>query len=118
MSSFEDRIRFALPYIDASLQRSNPSGNTLQDVVGDVISGHAHLWTGEQSAIVTQPVQSVRVWHGGGEMSDMIGIMQRAWPLMVQHGAQELRIEDTRKGWAKQLRPHGFEQVLALVKEA
>ena len=107
-----DQLAFALPYLEASLERSNPSGNSLEDVIGDVVSGHAHLWIGEASAIVTQPVYSHRIWHGGGELSDMVSVMQRAWPLMVSHGAQELRIENTRKGWAKQLRPHGFEQVV------
>jgi hypothetical protein len=114
----EERLAFAAPFIQASLERSNPSGNTLQEVLTDIVRGGSHLWLGEQSAIVTQPVYSHRVWHGGGDMSDMIEVMQRAWPQMVQHGAQELRIEETRKGWLKQLRPHGFEQVIALVKES
>lgn len=113
-----DAIAFAAPFIRASLERSNPSKNTLEEVLGDVMRGGSHLWVGENSAVVTQPVYGHRIWHAGGDLADLVSVMQRAWPLMVQHGAQELRIEDTRKGWAKQLRPHGFEQVLALVKEA
>lgn len=114
----EERLAFAAPFIQASLDRSNPSGNTLEEVLGDVVRGGSHLWIGAESAIVTQPVYGHRIWHAGGEMAEMVQVMQRAWPVMVKHGAQELRIENTRKGWAKQLRPHGFEQVLALVKEA
>lgn len=114
----EQKLAFAAPYIQASLERSNPSGNTLEDVFRDVISGHAALLLGQNSAVVTQQIVSQRIWHGGGDMPDMIATMQRVWPSMVAAGVQELRIEDTRKGWAKQLRPHGFEQVMALVKEA
>ena len=108
----------AIPYIEASLERSNPSGNTLEEVLGEIQAGRAHLWIGDNCAVVTQPVYAHRIWHGGGEMADMVEVMQRAWPIMVEHGADELRIENTRKGWAKQLRPHGFEQVVTLVKEA
>lgn len=108
----------AVPYIEASLQRSNPAQNTLEGVLSDIVSGQAHLWTGQDSVIVTQPVFSHRIWHAGGEMPDMIDTMQRIWPHMVASGAHELRIDNTRKGWLKKLRPHGFEQVISLIKEA
>lgn len=114
----EDELRFAVPFIKASLERSNPSGNTLAEVLGEVAAGGAHLWLGQDSAIVTQPVYAHRIWHAGGDFAEMTEIMTRAWKLMAQQGADELRIENTRKGWLKQLRPHGFEQVIALVKEA
>jgi len=116
--NLEDRLRYAAPFIGASLERSNPSGNTLEEVLDDVARGGSHLWLGSESAIVTQPVYAHRVWHAGGDFKDMTSVMQRAWELMVENGADQLRIEETRKGWLKQLRPHGFEQVLALVKEA
>ena len=114
----EQKLAFAAPFIAASLERSNPNGNTLEGVLSDVMAGHANLLLGEESAIVTQPVYSQRVWHAGGELSDLVTTMQRVWPAMMANGVQELRIDNTRKGWLKQLRPHGFEQLITLVKEA
>lgn len=113
----EAQLRHALPLLQASLERSNPSGNTLEGVLQTIAAGNATLWTGPRSAIVTQPVFAQRIWHAGGEFADMVQVMTRAWELMKANGFDELRIENTRKGWLKQLRPHGFEQVMALVKE-
>ena len=117
-SKIEDRLIKALPHIQASLERSNPSDNTIDGIIQDILCGEAHLWLGENSAIVTQPVYGHRIWHAGGEFSEMVEIMTRAWAIMEKHGAQELRIDNTRKGWLKQLRPHGFDQVVSLIKEA
>lgn len=113
----EERLAFAAPFIQASLDRSNPSGNTLEEVLGDVLTGRARLWLGPDSAAVTQHIATERIWHAGGSMESLTESLQRAWPVMQSVGIERLAIESTRKGWAKQLKPHGFSQVLALVKE-
>lgn len=114
----QDQLRFALPYLEASLQRSNPNGNTIEELVGEILSGRARLWLGRESAAVTQHVATERIWHAGGTLESLTKSFQQAWPVMQGVGIERLAIEDTRKGWAKQLRPHGFRQVVALVKES
>lgn len=113
-----DQLRMAVPYIEASLARSNPSGNTLQDVLNELATGRARLWLGPDSAAVTQHVATERIWHAAGSMESLVDSFQKAWPVMQSVGIERLAIENTRKGWAKQLKPHGFQQVLALIKEA
>ena len=110
-------MRFALPYIEASLTRSNPDGDTLESVFRQVAAGNARLWLGPDSAAVTQHVSTELIWHAGGSMESLTQSFEQAWPLMQQIGIERLAIEDTRKGWAKRLKPHGFRQVMALVKE-
>lgn len=100
-------------WIAESLERS-PCGNTLEDVAADIESGAARLWIGRSSAVVTQPVLGERVWHAGGDMADLILQMQRASKVLKKAGVERLTIEDTRKGWAKILRPHGFVQFQGL----
>ena len=77
-------------------------------IAQDIAEGHARLWVGRASAVVTQPVLTERIWSAGGDMADMIAQMQRAAVQLKQAGFERLTIEHTRKGWAKVLRPHGF----------
>lgn len=94
-------------WISESLERS-PCGATLEGVAQDISEGHARLWVGEASAVVTQPVFTERVWHAGGNMADLIKQMRRASDVLKEQGFERLTIEQTRKGWTKVLRPYGF----------
>lgn len=104
-------------WIEQSIRRSPGQDEPLSDdqvasllaAIGeDINQGHARLWVGPTSAVVTQPVLGERVWHAGGEMGDIISQMQRAAKILKAQGVERLTIEATRKGWAKALRPYGF----------
>jgi hypothetical protein len=109
-----DALAFAVPFIEASLKRSNPSGNTLEEVLGEIQAGRARLWMGHNSAAITQHVATERVWHASGDGQDLMAIFQRAVPILRQVGVERLTVEDTRKGWTKRLRPYGFEPFTGL----
>lgn len=94
-------------WIAESLERS-PCGSTLEGIAQDIAEGHARLWVGRASAVVTQPVLTERVWHAGGEMADLIEQMGHAAKTLKTAGFERLTIEQTRKGWSKVLRPYGF----------
>lgn len=113
----QQQLEFAAPFIQASLKRS-PCGSTLQEVLSEVALGNARLWLGPQSAAVTQFVATEQIWHAGGDMADLIATMQRAWPIMQARGIERLAIQDTRNGWGKQLKPHGFKPTTMLIREA
>jgi len=114
--TLEDQLRHAAPYIAASFDRS-PHNGSVEGVLKTIASGNAHLLTGRDCALVLQPVVAQRIWHASGDFDEMTEILQGAWPRMQAAGFDELRIDRTRKGWAKRLRPFGFEQVISLVKE-
>ena len=104
-------------WIEQSIRRSPGDGSQPDDetvarmVAGvgqDISEGHARLWVGEASAVVTQPVIGERVWHAGGDMVDIVAQMTRASEALKKAGVHRLTIERTRKGWAKALRPYGF----------
>jgi hypothetical protein len=94
-------------WIAESIERS-PCGHSLDQIAADIDAGAARLWVGRASAVVTQPVLGERIWHAGGDMGDLIDQLKRAEAVFRRAGVERLTIEDTRKGWAKILRPHGF----------
>lgn len=113
---FEERLAFAAPYIQASLERS-PCGSTLQEVLEAIVRGEARLWTNDEGVAVTERQVVERVWHAGGSLDGVIDIMNRALPILQKDGIERLAIEGTRPGWERALAPHGFEPVTALVKD-
>lgn len=112
--TLQDALRHAEPYIESSLRRSNPDGDTINDVLQQVVTGNARLWIGKDSAAVTQNISTELIWHAGGEGEDLIQTLQHAADQMRRAGVERLTIEETRKGWAKRLRPYGFEPFTGL----
>lgn len=113
-------------WIEQSIRRSPGDGSVPDDetvarilagVGQDIQEGHARLWVGDASAVVTQPVIGERVWHAGGDMVDMVAQMHRAAGVLRSEGVQRLTIESTRKGWAKALRPYNFTPLQGLEVE-
>jgi len=90
------------PYTEDEIQQ------IVDGIAADIGNGYARLWVGQASAVVTQPVLTERIWSAGGNMEDMIAQMQRAGAHLKQAGFERLTIENTRKGWAKKLKPIGF----------
>ena len=121
--SAEARLERAIPKIEASLARSNPDGTTLAEIVGDIRSGDAHLWENEGAAAVTAFTQTAKisldelVWAAGGEMKALMLILTEGADWLAENGFNRLMIEDTRKGWAKALKPHGFRVATVLIKD-
>lgn len=119
----QDAIDHATPYIEASLKRSNPDGDTLDDVFGAVFGEVARLWTGMDSAAVTALIQTAKftgeeiVWHAGGDMRNLMELLHHAAEALSEAGCDRIIVEETRPGWARALKAHGFREVTVLVKE-
>ncbi|MCA8902101.1 MAG: hypothetical protein KDA53_12710 [Hyphomonas sp.] len=79
--------------------------------------GRAHLWVGAASAVVTEPLNGVRVWQAGGDFADMVAQMTRAADILRAQGFERMTIEETRKGWAKVLRQYNFQPFQGLELE-
>lgn len=113
----------ARPFVEASIARSNPAGNTVGEVLDALFDGEARLWLGNQSAAVTQFLQDAtvrldeRVWHAAGDMSDLMDVLNFGALACRQVGCDRLIIEDTRPGWARILKEHGFREMTVLVKD-
>lgn len=119
----EHVIERAKPHIEASLKRSNPDGDTIDDVMDAVFGEVALLWTGMDSAAVTALMRDAHftgshiVWHAGGEMGNLMELLAHAADACRAAGVDRIIVEETRPGWARALKAHGFKAVTVLVKE-
>jgi hypothetical protein len=102
-------------WLAQSLERS-PCGSTLEDIAREIRTGAAHLWVGEESAAVTFPEVSARIWHAGGEFRDLVRLLDRAERAWRTQGIARIVIDDTRKGWERVLAPYGFNPTNGLEK--
>lgn len=117
----------AEPLIEKSLQRSNPDGHTVADVLAQVENGDARLWLGPNSAVVTQVLQNANIsleeliWHAAGELKGVLEILDYGAQACRMAGCDRLVLfadeGDTRKGWERVLEAKGFKKVTVLVKE-
>jgi hypothetical protein len=117
----------AAPLIEASIQRSNPDGNTVADVLEAIEQGSARLWLGPDSAVVTTLLQNARIsldeviWHAGGSLKGVLEILEHGGNACRMAGCDKLVLfadeDDTRKGWERVLESRGFRKVTLLVKD-
>lgn len=111
------------PFVADSIARSNPSGNSVTEVLDAIYDGEARFWLGNGSAAVTQFLQDAvilrdeRVWHAAGTLDDLMQVLMFGALACKQAGCDRLIIEDTRPGWARVLKEHGFREMTVLVKD-
>lgn len=128
MNPISEEIRAqAEPHIEASISRSNPSGNTVAEVLDAIEDGSARLWLGPDSAVVTTLLQNAKVsldeviWHAGGSMRGVLDILDYGAQACRMVGCDQLVLfadeGDTRKGWERVLEGKGFRKVTLLVKD-
>ena len=123
----EEAKAMAAPLIQKSIERSNPDGNTVADVLEAIEEGSARLWLGPDSAVVTTLLQNARisldeiVWHAGGSLRGVLDILDYGAAACRMTGCDQLVLYadegDTRKGWEKVLEAKGFRKVTLLVKD-
>lgn len=87
-------------------------GDPEAELIAKLRAGHAQLWLGEESAMVTEvhddsEGRSVHVWLAGGDLAEIVSLTPgiAAWGRMM--GCVEATIEG-RAGWARVLKPYGF----------
>ena len=81
------------------------------EVFGLLISNQAQLWLGERSAMVLQlltPPPIVHIWLAGGDLDDLLSMRggMEAWGR--SQGCEAVTING-RRGWARVLKPYGYE---------
>lgn len=87
-------------------------GDPEAELVAKLRAGHAQLWLGERSAMVTEVTEepkgrTIHVWLAGGDLDEIVSLTPgiAAWGRMM--GCKEATIEG-RAGWARVLKSHGF----------
>lgn len=90
---------------------------TEADVIEGLKSGACQLWMGERSAMVTQYLgDCLHGWLAGGELEEIKRMIPGAEAWARAAGCTRVTIAG-RKGWARALKPLGFEpQGAELVK--
>lgn len=91
-------------YIEAALEHAHGTF-TINSVFEDLINGHAILWPGENSAIVTQTIDypSKKILHlflAGGNLLDLQGLYKEVEVYAKSIGCQGITLTG-RPGWAK-----------------
>lgn len=85
--------------------------DTEADLVADLESGHAQLWIDPAAALVTQIVtepRSIHAWLGGGDIAGLLRLMPTVEDFGRAMGCGYASVEG-RKGWARALKPYGYE---------
>lgn len=97
------------PHLEAAMAR----GDKLPlDVVRGALERHdAHLWPGERSAAVCEPVKAYHVWLAGGDLRELLAMEQRASAWAQAHGFDRMTIVG-RPGWARALPGYAYETAL------
>lgn len=87
-------------------------GYTLFDLECELASGHALLWRGNKSAIVTRLHKTdsyfyLHVWLGTGDLSELLTLEPGISAWARARGCKYASING-RKGWTKMFKPFGF----------
>jgi len=106
----------AVPHLQAALDRS-PGTHSLTTVAQAIASGRAQLWPGDHSAAVTETGRDLSIWLFGGARDEMPGMLASGEAFGLETGHGLMTIWDPRPGWARVLKPYGYRQRVALVKE-
>lgn len=82
------------------------------DLLADIRAGHAQLWVGERSAMVTQVVEeasgrALHVWLAGGALADILALKPGVEAWGRARDCDYVTING-RRGWARILRSDGF----------
>lgn len=73
----------------------------------------AHLWPGERSAAVCEPVKAYHVWLAGGDLRELLSMERAASEWATAQGFDRMTIRG-RPGWARVL--PGYQRETMLVK--
>lgn len=94
----------------------------IENVIRNLENGHAQVWETEHSTVVTQVVdydtyRSLNVWLAGGEMDDIIELLEEGEEWARMCGCSVLEVTG-RRGWKRVLAPFGFrEEAVVLTKD-
>lgn len=118
-----DQFEQARPHLERALERSNPDGLLMDEVQEAVTLGNARLWLDNNAAAVTEMFGQMnaqglqRIWLAGGDLEQLIALGYRAEQLARHLGMNRMVIEETRPGWTRVLKEHGYREMTSLVKE-
>jgi len=82
------------------------------DLLDDIARGFVQLWTGRHAAMATQLVRdpaSIHCWLAGGDLDEILALMPGLEAYGRAMGCTHATV-DGRKGWARVLKPYGYER--------
>jgi hypothetical protein len=107
----------AVPYLQSAIDRSYPSGIlTIRDVLDKVAAGQAQLWPGRNSAAVTNPEKAFNLWLAGGDMRELLQMLEAAEAQAKAQGFDCVTVSEARPGWDRVLAKLGYVPHRSLVK--
>lgn len=105
-----------MQHLQAALNRS-PGEYTLEDVIHAARTGEVRLWPGHRCGAATEESRALHVWLAGGDMRELLSILAAAEAEHKARGFDLVTVSNARKGWARVLKPLGYERREMLVKE-
>jgi hypothetical protein len=107
----------SLPYLQAAIDRSYPTGGlTIRDVLDKVAGGQAQLWPGRNSAAVSNPEKAFNIWLAGGDMRELFQMLEIAEAQAKAQGFDCMTISEARPGWDRVMAKLGYVPHRSLVK--
>lgn len=102
-----------LPWIEASLAEEHHS-ETAADVFEMIVTGQAQFWPGEDACAVTEIATDaagtfINLWIVGGDLGGVLALLPAEYAWARTWNCTEARFRPQRKGWARVMRKHGFE---------
>ena len=111
----------ARPHVEAALRLSGDT-HEIQDIQEACLVGLARLWSGEQSAAVTEIVtyprkRAVRIWLAGGSLDELRDVIR---PKIEKYARSEncSRVEIAgRPGWQRALAGVGYTPAATVISK-
>jgi hypothetical protein len=103
------------PWLQAALDKGDETFS-LSDVRKLVDEGRAQFWPGRESAGVSDVVPDFHIWLFGGRLSEMWAMERACSDWARAQGCRRVTIKG-RPGWSRVLKPLGYREETALVKD-
>lgn len=118
--SFAEEWERCSPWLQAALDYC-PT-HSLDDVLVEIASGEAMFWPGKAAAMVTQVVQHPQLkvcsfWLAGGDLDELVNKMRPEVEDWARSQGCERMITPGRFGWARVLKPEGYEPLWAIISK-
>ena len=118
----DSALKRAWPWLEAALHAEDDRPLlSMDDVVADLEARRAHLWVGENAALVTTITdyaqeRVIECWLAGGDMKEILAMTPPIEDWARRVGCTQVQVMG-RKGWVRALSPQGYHHYATSVRK-
>lgn len=102
------------PWIEGAIQRSDSP--SIEEVEARILAGRAFFCPGDHAAVIYELTKDAHCWLAGGNLAEILQKHRLAEAWARDNGCERMTLRG-RPGWARVLKPLGYEPVTILAKE-